>query len=163
MRRFTSAFLGVFVVLLVIGSGCSSSDSSSINGSSMLQIDGKSFNEKYTCNESFGGGPLTCADLAVQDTIQFTLISGSTYEARDVPDTGFLYTGTFNGLVFNWTATSPDGYTEAGSWTFGTSGNSFSGSSTYIADDFTYQGSCKETGSVVPNVPSDPPLVTGCP
>jgi hypothetical protein len=162
MGRTTAVFLGAFGVLLVIGSGCSSTDDTSIN-TAIIQVDGKTFNEKYTCNESFDGGPLSCVDLAVQDQIQFTLLSGNTYEARDVPDTGFLYTGTFNGLVFNWTATSPDGYTEAGSWTFGTSGNGFSGSSTYIADDLSYQGSCKETGSVVPNIPNDPPLVTACP
>jgi len=125
---------------------------------------GKSYTEKYTCNEEFGGvPPTTCPDLNVVDEIAFTATGTDTYEVRDVPDSGFLMTGTMAGDVFTWSATSPNGYTETGTWTFSSDHSSFSGSSHYVANDNSYAGDCNETGLQGTTAPADPPSPPGCP
>ena len=128
MRRVTATVFGLFGVLLVIGTGCDTTDTTAVN-TQYVQVDGKTFNEKFTCNESFDG-PST-APTSPQGPGPVHLVSGTTYEVRDVPDTGFrVHRKLQPGWSSTCTATSPDGYTAAGLWTFGTSGNSFSGSST---------------------------------
>ena len=164
MKRSNVGFQGLFLALLVVGVGCTNSDDTTTT-TPTFAVDGKSYIEKYTCNEVFPPSPtLTCPDLAVQDTIQLTLITGNQYEGRDVPDTGYVYNGTFSGQVFTWTAVDPiNSYTESGVWTFDAAGNFFTGSSTYTANDGSFTGNCNETGALAPIVPSDPPLVSGCP
>jgi hypothetical protein len=125
------------------------------------EFDGARFTEVYSCNESFGGGPLSCPDLNESDVLVFTSTGGDDYEVRDHPDMGYVYTGTLTGDDFAWTGVSPNGYTEVGTWTFDAARTEFSGSSVYTADDNSYAGDCNETGAAS-GTPPDPPAPTGC-
>ena len=127
-------------------------------------LDDRTYIEKYSCSESIGGGAPYCADLNASDSLRFNHLGGGEYEVRDVPDTGFVYNGILTCRVFDWDALSPGEYTESGVWTF-TNNNlvSFSGSSTYVALDDSYEGGCNGTGAESPNIPPDPPLPPGCP
>jgi hypothetical protein len=152
-----------FTVALGLAYGCGSSTTPG----PVFVLDGKTYTEKFTCNKTLtAGGPVTCPDLNATDVIQFQYVSGTTFVVHDVPDTGFLYTGTLSGMTFTWTATSApaDAYTESGSWTFEASGATFSGSSHYVADDGSFQGDCNVNGAIgTATVPPDPPSPAGCP
>ena len=126
-------------------------------------LDGRTYIEIYTCAESFQGSQPYCGDLNVSDSIRFTHVDGGDYEVRDVPDTGFVYTGTLTCRTFDWTALSPGEYTEAGTWTFSANLASFSGSSTYDALDQSYTGECNTTGAESPSTPPNPTPVPPCP
>ena len=116
------AALGLGAILMA-GFGCGSNgNKTTVAPPGAVDINGFTFNEIFTCNETFTGAAPVCADNQVADVIQFTSTGASTYEGRDVPDTGFIYTGTMSGLVLRWTAVSPNGYTESGSWTFAADG-----------------------------------------
>jgi len=152
-----------FVAALGLGCGCSSSDNNSTPPPT-FNLDGRTYTEKYTCNQTFTGMSATCADLNVSDVIAFQITGPYTYVGHDVPDTGFVYNGTLIGTLFNWSATSPNGYSETGTWAFSGNGDSFSGASHYIANDGTYDGDCNETGVFgTGTVPPNPPLVFACP
>ena len=127
-----------------------------------VDINGFTYNEIFTCNETPAGGAAVCAENQAADVIQFTATGSSTHEGRDVPDTGFVYTGTMSGLVLTWTAVSPNGYTESGSWTFAADGSTFSGASTYTANDASYTGHCNETGARAPAIPAAPAPIAPC-
>lgn len=127
-----------------------------------VDINGFTYTEIYTCNQTRSGSGTVCADNQVSDVIQFTSTGPNTYQGRDVPDTGFTYSGTMSGLVLTWSAVSPDGYTETGTWTFSADGSTFSGSSNYVADDGTYNGRCNTNGAKVPGVPPAPAPVSPC-
>ena len=120
-------------------------------------LDGRSFNEKYTCIQTFTGQEPFCADFNESSLILFTHVGSGQYEGRDVPDSGFFLTGTLGCRTFSWGATSPDAYTEVGVWDFSGDGSSFDGSSGYTAMDVTYAGVCNETGEESPGVPPNPP------
>jgi hypothetical protein len=164
MKHAGIALWVAFGVALGLGFGCSDSNRPA-SGSSKINLDGATYTEKYTCNEQFGGGPpTTCPDLNVVDVIAFTSTGVDTYTGLDVPDTGFVYTGTMSGTTFTWSATSPAGYTETGVWTFSADGSSFSGSSNYVANDLSYSGTCNTNGVLgTVTTPPDPPLPSGCP
>ena len=155
--------VGLFTIALAAGFGCSNNGSDMPGSGNQFQVDGKSYNEIFTCSQQFTGGAPFCADLNASDTINFHLTGGGVYEVRDVPDTGFVYMGTFSGTVFTWTATSPDGYTESGSWTFNLTATSFTGSSTYVANDNSYTGECNTNGSIAPHTPPNPAPIGACP
>jgi hypothetical protein len=153
---------GVFGVLLVLGTGCTSTDDMGIT-TPVVAVDGKAYNPLDSCDYQFAGGPLTCSPPAdVIFPILFTSTGHGTYEARYVPDNGFVRTGSFNGRTFHWTAVGSGGLTASGSWTFGSNFNSFSGSSTHTWTNPSQTGSCNTTGSIVPNTPAPPPPVAGC-
>jgi len=158
MKTTASAVILVFVAALVLGVGCSQDERHEL-----FDLDGKLFTEKFTCNQTFTGQPPVCSDLNQVDQIEFHRIGFTTFEARNVPDTGFLIEGTLTGSTFVWDATSPNGYTESGTWAFTSSGNSFSGPSHYVADDLSYAGDCNTNGDRGLSTPPDPPLVAGCP
>jgi hypothetical protein len=166
MKMMIACALGVaFVAALGLGLGCNSSSYDNSPPPQNPSLDGKTYTEKYTCNEIFGAPPLSCPDLNVTDVINFQSTGGNTFEGRDVPDTGYVYTGTLSGTTLTWTATSPLGYTESGTWTFSASFDSFSGSSHYedAAVPPSYSGDCNTNGVLAPGTPSDPPLPSGCP
>jgi hypothetical protein len=154
-----------FLAALGLGYGCGGSSYRPGSGSAKLELDGKIYNEKYTCNEQFGGvPPVTCPDLNEVDEINFVSTGPNTFEVRDVPDNGYVLTGTLSGSSFVWTAISPLGYHESGTWTFSASGDTFTGSSHYVADDNTYAGDCNENGLLgAGTTPPDPPMPNGCP
>lgn len=116
-------------------------------------LDGRTFNEIYTCIETPIGSDSFCADHNVHDAIRFTHVGGGSYEVRDVPDTGFLSEGTIGCTTFAWVASSPGEYTESGTWNFTSDLESFSGSSLYLADRFAYTGQCNTTGAESPAPP----------
>jgi hypothetical protein len=153
---------GVLVVALAAGLGCSN-NTDTLGSGNQFHVDGNSYNEIFTCSQQFTASPPFCADLNSSDTINFHLTGGGVYEVRDVPDTGFVYMGTFSGTVFTWTATSPDGYTEQGTWTFNMTATSFTGSSTYAANDGSYTGECNANGSIAPHTPPNPAPIGACP
>ena len=156
------AALGLGAILMA-GFGCGSNgNKTTVAPPGAVDINGFTFNEIFTCNETFTGAAPVCADNQVADVIQFTSTGASTYEGRDVPDTGFIYTGTMSGLVLRWTAVSPNGYTESGSWTFAADGSTFSGSSTYTATNGSYTGRCNSTGARPPAFPAPPAPVAPC-
>ena len=126
-------------------------------------LDDVVFNEIYTCVQSFSGQPEFCADQNVGDAIRFTHIGDGNYEIRNEPADEFVYTGTLDCTVFDWLAESPGEYTEGGTWTFSSDLTSFSGSSTYVADDVSYEGRCNETGAAAPDTPPNPPTIAPCP
>lgn len=140
----------------------SSANKSTVAPPGAVDINGFTYTEIYTCNETHTGSATVCADNQVSDVIEFTSTGASTYVGRDVPDTGFVYTATMSGLVLTWSAVSPDGYTETGTWTFSADGSTFSGSSNYVADDATYNGRCNTNGAKVPGVPPAPLPVAPC-
>lgn len=150
----------VFAAALGMGYGCGGAAPQTARPTPA----GKTYKEKYTCNEQFGGvPPTTCPDLNVVDEIAFQSTGPDTFDVRDVPDLGFLMTGTMSGNTFVWSATSPNGYTETGTWTFSADFTSFSGSSHYVANDNSYAGDCNANGLQGSTVPADPPLPSGCP
>ena len=132
-------------------------------GKSSLALDGLVYNQRFNCSQSFTGGAPFCADQDVSDQIQFTKTGTNTYQARDVPDNGYLYTGSTSGITFTWTGTSPNGYTETGTWTFSADGATFSGTSHYVANDNSYAGDCASTGARAPATPATPAAVGVCP
>jgi hypothetical protein len=163
MRNWNHALGLAFAAVVAVGYGCNSSDSSTPPQS--FSLDGMTYTEKYTCNETFTGGPpYSCPDLNATDVINFQSTGSNHYVGHDVPDTGFVYNGDLVGTVFTWSATSPDGYTESGTWTFTSNGDSFAGSSDYVADPpGAYSGHCNTTGTVGDmSTPPDPPAPTGC-
>lgn len=163
MKRSTGIAACCLAGLVVLGFGCGSSNNKPVVAPpGAVDIDGFVYNQIYTCNQTRPGSATTCADNQVADVIQFTTTGGSTYEGRDVPDTGFVYTATMSGLILTWTAISPNGYHESGVWTFSADGSAFSGSSTYNADDASYTGRCNSTGARTPAVPSAPAPVAPC-
>jgi hypothetical protein len=125
-------------------------------------LDGRTFNEIYTCIQSFGGDNPFCADSNEGDAIRFTHIGGGSYEIRDVPDTDFLYEGTIGCTTFTWVAEYPGEYIEQGTWEFTSDLVSFSGSSIYVAQDFSYNGSCNITGKEAPATPPNPQPIFPC-
>lgn len=164
MRCSLRAVIMLLCVSLLAASGCGSSNKSTVAPPPGVDLDGFVFNEVYSCSQTPAGGPPAfCADDQAADTIQFFKTGSNTYQVRDVPDTGFLYTGTLAGLVFSWNATSPNGYTESGTWTFTASGESFSGSSHYVANDNSYSGNCTTNGAKAPATPPAAPPIGTCP
>jgi len=129
----------------------------------VLDLDGLIYVERYNCSQAFTGMPEFCADADVSDTLQFTRTGANTYTVRDVPDTGFLYSGTLAGLTFTWTATSPNGYSESGTWRFVSDASTFAGTSHYVANDNSYAGDCTQTGARSPATPAAPPPIGSCP
>ena len=165
MKRIMAAGLWtVFVMSLALGYGCGGASPTAPRTG--FTLGGKTYTEKYTCNEQFGGvPPTTCPDLNEVDVIIFQSTGANTVVGYDVPDTGYVYTGTRTGDVLNWTAISPLGYTEAGTWTFSPDGSTFSGTSHYVANaPGIYAGDCTTNGVLGSgSTPPDPPLPTGCP
>ena len=158
-RRLKGAAAALFAAAVLAGVGCSDDD----DRHEFFELDEDIYTIKFSCNQTPTGQPTICSDFNESQQIQFELLSSNTYEARDVPDTGYVLTGSFSGFDFNWTATSPNGYTESGTWTFSSDGNTFSGPSHYEADNGAYVGDCNTNGDVgVGSVP-DPPAPTGCP
>lgn len=160
MMKVDRAFQIGFVAALALGYGCSSTTTPPPT----FVLSGKSYIEKFSCNEQFGGPPLSCSDLNALDAINFQSLGGDNFEVRNVPDSGFVRTGTLTGNTFTWTATSLGGYTESGAWTFSESGGTFSGSSHYVADPpGNFSGDCNTNGFLGAGIPPDPPLPEGCP
>jgi hypothetical protein len=155
----------LFALALLAGIlGCSQkADKATPLAPPAVEVDGFVYNEIYTCSQTFGNGAPFCADNRSGGKIQFTKTGTGTYRVRDVPDTGFVYNGTLSGLVFAWTAISPDGYTENGTWTFSSDGLGFAGISHYIADDNSYNGDCSTTGAKDPALPPAPAPIGACP
>ena len=164
MEKTVFALWIALVAALGMEYGCASPNANR-PGSGKIELDGKTYKEKYTCNEQFGGvPPTTCPDLNKVDTIGFLSTGPNTFEVRDVPDNGYVLTGTLSGDTFIWSATSPLGYTETGTWIFSASADTFTGTSHYVATDNTYAGDCNENGALGSgSIPPDPPLPTGCP
>jgi hypothetical protein len=165
MRMQASSLVRLWAVgLAVAAAGCTSGgdDAGDDEVDTGRDLDGVHFTEKYSCNETFVGQPAACSEIDAVDELAF-VASGGGYEVRDVPDTGFVYTGSFRGDDFEWTATSPDGYTESGSWSFDDARTEFAGSSHYVAGDLTYEGDCNATGVEGVGTPPSPPLPLGCP
>jgi hypothetical protein len=158
MKRTECAVLVAFAAAVFVGQGCSNDERHQF-----LDLDGKLFTETFSCNQAFTGQPAFCSDLNRTDQIQFARTGLNSYEVRNVPDTGFLIEGDVSGLVFFWGATSPNGYSENGTWTFSPGGASYSGPSHYLADDGTYSGDCYTNGARGLSTPPDPPLPPGCP
>jgi uncharacterized protein YgiB involved in biofilm formation len=162
MRKSASysnrAVLIVFAATLLLGYGCSDDERHQL-----FDLDGDIYTETFSCNQTFTGQQTTCPDLNETDRIQFERTGPNTFEVRDVPDTGFVINGTLVGLVFTWNATSPNGYTESGTWTFSQSGGSFSGPSHYVANNGSYTGDCNTNGDIGLSTPPDPPRPAGCP
>jgi hypothetical protein len=102
------------------------------------------FQEKYDCVESG-----SCVDDDETDSIRFDHKGGGSYEVRDFPDTGFVYTGILSCTTFEWMADGGD-YTESGTWEFNTALTSFRGTSSYEAKDESYSGDCEATGAKSP-------------
>lgn len=153
------AAAALFLAAVAAGFGCESNDAPP----ALFALDGDLYNKKFSCNQTFTGQPTTCPDLNKTGTIQFQLVASNSYEAREVPDTGYLLTGSFSGLDFHWTATSPNGYFESGTWTFTLNGNSFLGQSQYFANDGTYSGDCNTNANIGLGPVPDPPAPIGCP
>lgn len=151
-------------VALLAASGCSKSNKSTTAPPPGIDLDGFVYNEVYSCSHTPSGGPGSfCSDDQATDTIQFAKTGASTYQVRDVPDTGFVYNGTLSGLVFSWNATSPDGYTESGTWIFSADAATFSGVSHDIANDNSYNGDCSTNGARAPATPAPAPPIGTCP
>jgi|CXWL01.1.fsa_nt_gi hypothetical protein len=149
---------------VIVGLACSDGGNKAmVAPPGAVDINGFTYNEIFTCNETFAGGTPICADNQAADVSQFTATGPSAFVGRDVPDTGFVYTGTMSGVILTWTAVSPNGYTESGAWTFSADGATFSGSSTYNANDASYSGRCNSTGARAPAVPAAPAAVAPCP
>lgn len=125
-------------------------------------LDNVDLNEIYTCIQKFTGQSYFCSEQDEGDTIRFTHQGGGNYEGRDVPDSGFVYTASLSCTTLVWSAVSPNGYTETGTWEFSSDLSTFSGSSIYIATNNTFQGQCLETGAVSPATPADPPALPPC-
>jgi hypothetical protein len=165
MRRVLRHLGPIAAVLVLAGSACTDSGNNKPNplAPPAVDVDGFTFNEIYNCSQTPAAGTPTCADQLATDQIQFTKTSSNTYNVRDVPDSGFYYSGTLSGLDFTWTATSPNGYTENGTWTFAADGLRFSGTSHYVANDNSYSGDCLTTGAKAPAMPPAPPGIGACP
>jgi hypothetical protein len=151
--------LGLFLVVLAIGVGCNDDDDD--NGGNFVVAD-KVYNQAFNCSQTPTGGTAFCADANATGQVQITNLGGGNWEVREVPDSGFVATGTWTGRTFNFTATNPAGFTETGSWSFSESGNSFSGSSSYVADNNAFTGECTIHGAVVPNIPPDADPIGAC-
>jgi len=158
MKQIERVGFLAFIVAVVAGIGCGTDERHET-----LNLSGHVFTEKFSCNQAFTGQAAFCSDLNRTDVIEFTSTGLNTYEVRDVPDTGFVIEGTLSGLTFHWTATSPNGYSETGTWTFFSAGGSFSGPSHYVADDGSYSGDCNTNGEHGLSTPPAPPLPPGCP
>lgn len=159
MTKTRSAAGVLFAAAVLAGFGCSDDD----ERHQFFDLDGDVYTEKFSCNQLRTGLPTTCPDFNESQQIQFNQTGSNSWRAEDVPDTGYVITGSFSGLDFHWTATSPNGYTESGTWTFSSNGNTFSGPSHYVANDLSYSGDCNANGDIgVGSVP-DPPAPTGCP
>ncbi len=159
MQRARATVVGLFVGALLAGFGCSNND----ERHEPFDLDGKLYHEKFSCNQTPTGQPTICSDFNQSDEIQFSRLGSNSFEARNVPDTGFHIVGTLSGFVFQWTATSPNGYTESGTWTFSSNGNTFAGPSHYVANNGSYSGDCNTNGDIGVGGVSDPPAPTGCP
>ena len=160
MRRPECAVLIAFVTAVLIGQGCSTND----ERHEAFDLGGKFFTEKFSCNETPTGQPTFCSDLNEVDQLQFERDGFNTFEVRNFPDTGFVIHGTLIGLAFHWNATSPNGYTESGTWTFSPGGGSFSGPSHFVANSGSYRGDCNTNGDIgLLGTPPAPPLPAGCP
>ncbi len=160
MKKAESAVLIAFVAAVLLGHGCSSND----ERHEFFDLSGAIYAEKFTCNQTPAGQPTTCSDLNEVDRLQFERDGFNTFEVRNVPDTGFVIHGTLIGLGFHWNATSPNGYTESGTWTFSRSGGSFSGPSHYVANNGSYSGDCNTNGDIgLLTTPPAPPYPAGCP
>lgn len=159
MKRlgYGCVYAALFATALV-GFGCNNDDDTPV----VPILDGRTYTEMYKCSQTFTGGDPFCADDNATDSLAFNHVSGNTYEVRDVPDTGFAYTGTLSGQTFTWTADSPDGYTEAGVWVFSSDFSTFEGASEYVADNATYAGECTTTGAEDPATPAEPPAIGAC-
>jgi hypothetical protein len=125
-------------------------------------LDGRVYTEKYTCAQTFEGEDTFCADQNVSETIVFDHLDNNVYQVREVPDTGFVLSGTLDCSVFVWDASSPGEYTENGVWAFFENGATFFGSSAYVAEDLSYAGACNEEGAESPAVPPDPESIPPC-
>ena len=169
MRRPLTLTFALTLITLCALAGCGTQPTNPfarfafLTPASPLAPDGLTYTERYKCSQAFTGMPAFCADADVSDDIQFTQTGPSSYTARDVPDTGYLYTGTVSGRVLTWTATSPNGYSESGTWTFSADGSTFTGTSHYLANDNSYAGDCAETGARTPATPAPPPAIGACP
>ncbi len=159
MKRIERAMLIAFVASVVLGQGCITHD----KRHETFDLAGKIYTEKFTCNQTFTGQPAFCPDLDEVNQLHFQSTGSSTFEVRNIPDTGFVIDGTLIGLSFDWTATSPNGYSESGTWTFSSGGGSFSGPSHYMATDGSYSGDCNTNGVRGLTAPPDPPLPDDCP
>jgi len=158
-KELKSVGTAVFAAAVVAGIGCSHDD----ERHQSFDLDGDIYTEKFSCNQTFTGQPTTCPDFNQTDQIQFQQAGSNTWQVKNVPDTGFVITGSFSGLDFHWTATSPNGYTESGTWTFSSNGNTFAGPSHYVANDNSYTGDCNTNGDIGLGSVPDPPAPIGCP
>ena len=160
MRKTEWAVLVVFVSAVLLGYGCSTHD----ERHEFFDLSGTFYTEKFTCNQTPTGQPTFCSDRDEVDQLQFERDGFNSYEVRNFPDTGFVIHGRLIGLSFQWNATSPNGYTESGSWTFSPSGGSFSGPSHYVANNGSYSGDCNTNGDIgLLGTPPAPPFPPGCP
>ena len=146
------------VAAVLLGYGCSNDQRHEA-----FDLNGRIYTEKFSCNKIFTGQPAFCPDVNKVDQIGFQSTGSSTFEVRGIPDTGFVIDGALIGLDFVWTATSPNGYTESGTWTFSSSGASFAGPSHYVANDASYSGDCNTNGRFGMSAPPAPPFPAGCP
>lgn len=124
-----------------------------------------SYQHRYKCNQ-VGPTPMGawCADPNGSEQITFVRVDAGVYEVHQVPhDPSRVATGSFAGQVFNWTYPSPSGYEETGSYTFSADFRTFTGTSSYIATDLSYAGSCTATGAVSPGAAGTPAAVGTCP
>lgn len=127
-------------------------------------LDGLEFKETYSCAERIGDDPAYCADDNTTITLHFEAQGGGgQYEVTEVPDSGYLKTGTLTCTTFVWSATQPGEYTETGTWVFSADLQSFAGSSTYEGISQDYEGSCNITAAKSPNLPPEPTAVPPCP
>jgi hypothetical protein len=153
-------------MLLVIGlaAGGAACGGDSPTPGTLRDLDGLVFNHAYKCSQTDPPPKgAWCADPSGMEKIVFKSSGANSYDVRDVPDHGFQMSGTVSGLTLTWTATSPNGYSEGGSWTFSADGSTFAGHSTYHALDLSYSGACEGTGAVDPGTPATPASVGECP
>ena len=159
--RYTKACLtGGLLVLSSIGIGCHNNNDD--NGT-RFSVANKTYNQVENCSQTPSGSAAFCAQANTQTQLTFTNLGGGQWQAMNVPDSGFLAVGTFTGRTFTYTATSPTGFTETGTFIFNANGNQYSGSSTYTADNNAFTGECNFNGAVSPNVPSDATPIGACP
>lgn len=124
-----------------------------------------SYHHRYKCNQ-VGPAPMNtwCADPNGAEQIAFVRVDAGVYEVHQVPDDPTrVATGSFAGQVFTWTYPSPSGYEETGSYTFSADFRTFTGTSSYIATDLSYTGSCTATGTVSPGTAAAPTAIGACP
>jgi hypothetical protein len=159
--RYTKTGLAVALTsFLAIGTGCHHGD----NGSGGRSPSGSStFNQLENCSQTNSGQGAQCVFAQGALQLQFTDLGGGQWQAVTVPDSGWVAVGPMSGGTFNYSATSSAGYSESGSIEFNAAGTAYSGSSSYVANDNSFTGQCRQSGAIVPNEPPNAPGIGACP